>query len=171
MAIELSESAIAEEEFFTPEDAASFEQFVAKELAGRLVEVSPEDVEREKILWRGHSPHDVVGLLSGHVPEIILDNQFVTLHKDRAISYNRGGQGIRYNIAIGFMPPDEWQSRPAEELIASDLRSSKTIMDYQRGNFEATGHIHPQDVRFIAVRPHGGPGNSPGPVHYYKVLN
>lgn len=158
-----------QEDFFTPVDAEAFERFVHEDLADHLVEVPVDEVEKEKILWRGHDPHDVAGLLSGHKSDIALDHQYVTLHKDRAISYNRGGEDIHYNVAIGFMPPDEWQSRSVADDVPADLQKSDMIMKYQRGNFEASGHITPNNIRFIAIRPHGGPGKEPGPVKYYKL--
>ncbi len=160
---------IEEEDYFTPSTAEEFEHFVHEELGGRLVEVSAKEVEQEKVLWRGHDPHDVAGLLGGHRSDISLDQQYVTLHRDRAISYNRGGQGITYNVAIGFVPPFEWESRPVAQDVPRDLRSSATVMQYQMGNFQASGHISSEHLKFVAIRPHGGPGNPPGEVKYYKV--
>lgn len=160
-----------DKDFFTPETAADFQRLVETELGKTLVEVDEDEVSTASVLWRGHNAREVVGLLEGRVPAIELHSEKpnVTLDWHKAIAYNRGGEGLKYNMVMGFLPPDDWDSRPAQETVSEDLLKFRDVAEYQQGNFVGNGTVAKQDLRYVIIRAHGDPGKDVGPCHFYKI--
>src|SRR5689334_3585709 len=104
MDVSIGETSSVEEGLFTPKTAEEFEQFIQEHLAEHVVPVDPEEVQ-ERLHWRGLTPSEGVGLLTGQIEAVPLrsDKPNTTFNPHKAISFNQSRTDeIQFNLALGF---------------------------------------------------------------------
>lgn len=158
-------------EFSIPQSSEDLEVFIHDRLSDRLKPVDINEVSSQSLHWRGLDPADALPLLTGSKEAIQLRSEMPNTTKDwqKAISYGRGE--TKYQLALGFMPEDDWQVKPAMTHVTEDMQQLPNVLQYQRGNFIVNGDIHPQSVRYLIIRPHGSKPGQVGESQYFRIEN
>lgn len=138
----------------------------AKRIEDRIEEADPKELDETKVMWRGMNPEEILDLICEKTDTIRIQSKKerpnTTLDWHKAISY----PGRDFTCAVGFLPGEDWKVVPATEKLPKDL--SEEALKYQRGNFIASGDLHPQDLRYLILRFPEGPGR-PGEPVVYKI--
>lgn len=154
-----------------PETAKDFDEAVREILGDQLTEVSEQEIDTASLHWRGLNPAEGFGLLSGQSSVIELRSKFPNTSTDwhKAIAYNQGGESTRYNMALGFLPEDDWSIKPAASHVSHDLKQFPETLRYQLGNFIVNGRLHKPDIRYVVVRAHGQKPGQVGSCKFYRI--
>lgn len=157
------------EHFPAPKTPEALEKLIHDRLAGSVTEVDEQEINEQKLHWRGLDPSEALALIAGAREIISLrsDKPNTTLDWRKAISYGRGETD--YQLALGFLPADDWRIEPAMTRVPSDLHQFPEVLAYQRGNFIVNGDLEPEQVRYLIVRAKGQKPGHVGRPRYFRV--